>query len=95
MAGQTGNPIHIGYDAIDGLGKQTPPAVPASTVAQVNPFTFACCVRVKGGTVTVVTVAGVQYSAATNVLVYVDIGESITLTYSVVPTWDWFGVPGK
>lgn len=95
MAGQTGNPIHLGYDAIDGLGKQTAPAIAASTVAVANPFTFACCVRVKGGTVTVVSVAGVTYATATNCLVYVDIGESISLTYSVAPTWDWFGVPGK
>jgi hypothetical protein len=92
---QSGSIIHGGYDALDGLGKQTAPAVPASTVAQANPFTFACLVRVKGGTVSAVVVAGVTYAAATNVLVYVDVGESITLTYTVAPTWDWFGVPGK
>ena len=83
------------YDEIDGLGKQPAPAVPASTVGLANPFTFACLVRVKGGTVTVVNVAGVQYASATNCLVYVDVGETITLTYSVAPTWDWMGVPGK
>lgn len=92
---QSGNKINEVYDSIDGLGKQVAPAVPASTVAKVNPFTFACFVRVKGGTVTVVTVAGVQYAAGSNAGVYVDVDESITLTYSVAPTWDWFGVPGK
>jgi hypothetical protein len=92
---QTGNKIEMTYDAIDGLGKQTAPAVPASTTPKVNPFPFACHVRVKGGTVSAVAVAGVTYAAASNVIVLVDIDESITLTYTVAPTWDWFGVPGK
>lgn len=92
---QTGNKIEAIYDSIDGLGKRVAPAVPASTTPLVNPFTFAAFVRVKGGTVTAVTIAGVQYAAGSNVGVYVDVDESITLTYSVAPTWDWFGVPGK
>jgi len=92
---QSGSKINEVYDSIDGLGKQVAPAVPASTVARANPFTFACLVRVKGGTVSAIVVAGVTYAAATNALVYVDVDESITLTYTVVPTWDWFGVPGK
>lgn len=92
---QSGNKINEVYDSIDGLGKQVAPAVPASTTPKTNPFSFACMVRVKGGTVTVVSVAGVQYAAASNVAVYVDVDEAITLTYSVAPTWDWFGVPGK
>lgn len=92
---QTTTKIVGTYDEIDGLGKQTAPAVPASTVAQANPFTFACMVRIKGGTVTVVSVAGTTYATSSPALVYVDQGESITLTYSVAPTWDWFGVPGK
>lgn len=92
---QTGSKINEVYDSIDGLGKQVSPAVPASTVAKANPFSFACAVRVKGGTVTVVSVGGVTYATGSNVLVYVDVDESITLTYSAAPTWDWFGLPGK
>jgi hypothetical protein len=92
---QSGSKVEVVYDTIDGLGKQVAPAVPASTVAKTNPFSFACMVRVKGGTVTVVSVAGVQYAAGSNVLVYVDVDEAITITYSAAPTWDWFGVPGK
>lgn len=92
---QTTTKIEGTYDQIDGLGKQAAPAVPASTVALTNPFTFACLVRVKGGTVTVVAVAGTTYATSTPAFVYVDVGETITLTYSVAPTWDWFGVPGK
>lgn len=92
---QSGSVIHQSYDAIDGLGKQVAPNVPGTGVAFANPFTFACMVRVKGGTVTGIAVAGVTYFAASPGIVYIDVGESITLTYSVAPTWDWFGVPGK
>lgn len=92
---QTGNKINEVYDSIDGLGKQAAPAVPASTVAKLNPFTFACLVRIVGGTVTVVAVGGATQAASSPALVYVDVDESITLTYSVAPTWTWYGVPGK
>lgn len=95
MSGQTGNKIEATYDEIDGLGKQTPPALPASTVALTNPFSFAALVRIHGGTVTVVSVGGVTYATASPALVYVDVSETIALTYSVAPTWEWFGVPGK
>lgn len=93
--GQTGTKVTQTYDAVDGLGKQTAPAVPASTVAKLNPFTFACLVRIVGGTVTAVAVAGATQAAASPALVLVDIDESITLTYTVAPTWTWYGIPGK
>ena len=83
------------YDEIDGLGPQVAPAIAASTVAVANPFAFPCFVRVKGGTVTVVSVGGNTYATATNALVLVKEGESITLTYSAAPTWDWTAIPGK
>jgi hypothetical protein len=92
---QSQSTVKGSYDTLDGLGKQASPAVPASTVALANPFTFACLVRVRTGTVTVIAVGGVTYATATGALVYVDVGESIAITYSVVPAWDWFGVPGK
>lgn len=92
---QSGSKVEVVYDSIDGLGKQVAPAVPASTVAKLNPFTFACLVRIVGGTVTVVAVGGATQAASSPALVYVDVDESITLTYSVAPTWTWYGVPGK
>lgn len=92
---QSGNTIHATYDEIDGLGKQAAPAVPASTVARVNPFTFACLVQILGGTVSNIVVAGNSLATTTPAFVYVDVDESITLTYTVAPTWRWFGVPGK
>lgn len=92
---QSGNTVKASYDEIDGLGKQAAPAVPASTVAKTNPFTFACLVRVKGGTVSAITVGGAAAGGATPALVLVDVDEAIALTYTVAPTWDWFGIPGK
>lgn len=92
---QSGNKIEAVYDSIDGLGKQVAPAVPASTVAKLNPFTFACMVRIVGGTVTVVAVGGATQATASPALVLVDVDESVTLTYSVAPTWTWYGIPGK
>jgi hypothetical protein len=92
---QTGNKIEVIYDSIDGLGKQTAPAVPASTVAKLNPFSFAVLVRVVGGTVTQVSVGGAVQAVSSPATVLVDVDESITLTYSVAPTWTWFGIPGK
>lgn len=92
---QTGSKVETVYDSIDGLGKQVAPAVPASTVAKLNPFSFACMVRIVGGTVTVVSVGGATQATASPALALVDVDESITLTYSVAPTWTWFGIPGK
>lgn len=86
-------PERLTYDNLGGLGKQARPAVPASTVGLANPFGFACLVRISGGTVSNVTVAGATQAAASPALVYVDKGETITLTYTVAPVWDWFGVP--
>lgn len=87
--------VHLTYGQIDGLGKQVAPAVAGSTVAVANPFPFACLVRVVGGTVTVIAAGGATQAAASPALVLVDVNESITLTYSVAPTWTWFGIPGR
>jgi hypothetical protein len=73
-------------------GVETPPAVPASTVPLVNPFDTACLVTLRGGTVSVVAVAGVTLSVV-SALVLVPAGASITLTYAVAPTWTWYAVP--
>jgi hypothetical protein len=72
-------------------GGQTAPAVPASTVALPNPFPFACLVAVRGGTVTGVAVDGTTIGTVAGTFV-VPSGSTITLTYSVAPTWTWFGL---
>lgn len=70
-------------------GAQTAPAVPASTVALLNPFWRDATVRITGGTVTSVVVDGQTVATATNATVTVPTGKSITLTYSAAPTWTW------
>jgi hypothetical protein len=70
----------------------TPPAVPASTVAFNNgtgtPMWRNATVTVIGGTVTVIAVDGVA-TGLTSGTVIVPSGKTITLTYSVAPTWKW------
>ncbi len=73
-------------------GVVTAPAVPASTVAATNNTGSACLVTLRGGTVSVVAVAGVALSVVT-ALVLVPAGATITLTYAVAPTWTWYAVP--
>lgn len=64
------------------------PAVPATGVAQYNNAGQAVVVTVTGGTVTVIAVSGVTTGLTTGAVV-VPAGGSITLTYSVAPTWAW------
>lgn len=68
----------------------TQPAIPASTVAQVNNSGVDCHVYVTGGTVTVIAVDGTA-TGLTSGSFRLSNGQSITLTYSVAPTWKWFG----
>jgi hypothetical protein len=71
-------------------GSITAPSVPATTVAQVNNKGFDMTVHVTGGTVTAVAVGGVATGLTAGAF-RVPAGQSITLTYSVAPTWTWFG----
>jgi hypothetical protein len=68
-------------------GNITPPAVPLSTVAATKIYRDAA-VTVSGGTVTAITVDGVN-TGQTSGTVLVPSGRSITLTYSAPPTWVW------
>ena len=72
-------------------GVLTPPTVPASTVTATNSFGVPCLVQISGGTVSVVTVAGVALSAL-SACVFVPTGATIALTYAVAPTWTWYGL---
>ena len=70
-------------------GNVTAPTLPATTVAKKNDFYRDAAVSIRGGTVTVISVDGVQVASATNTTVIVPSGKNITLTYSVAPTWVW------
>ncbi len=73
----------------EGTGAIAAPAVPASTTALRNPFWRDAAVAITGGTVTNITVDGTTQLTATPGTVYVPAGRSITMTYSVAPTWSW------
>lgn len=69
------------------------PAVPASTSPQSNTTGQPVAVNVIGGTVTAVAVNGVTQTVdGVNIvggMFIVPSGGTITLTYSVAPTWTW------
>ncbi len=67
------------------------PAVPASGVALNSPVGVDAMVYITGGTVTAVAINGVA-TGLTSGGFYVATGDSITLTYTVAPTWVWRGV---
>ena len=73
------------------------PTVPASGTAQQNNFAFPVNVYIYGGTVTVIdyTPSGgsaTQVGSVTPMTVRLNPGDSITLTYSGTPTWNWVAV---
>jgi hypothetical protein len=65
------------------------PTLPASTVAATNTSGQYVAVGISGGTVTAVTVNGVQVASGTGVNVSLPPGGTISVTYSVAPTWTW------
>lgn len=72
-----------------GVGAVASPTVPASGTALQNPFWHDAAVVISGGTVTNITVDGTTQLTATPGTVYLPSGRSITMTYSVAPTWAW------
>jgi hypothetical protein len=66
------------------------PAIPASTVEVTNTSKHAMFVEVAGGTVTAVKVDAVTVGARVSGSFYVRPGSTISMTYSVAPTWQWF-----
>lgn len=72
------------------VGSTTAPAVPATTVAQINDRGFDCMVLVTGGTVSAVAIGGTA-TGQTAGWFRVPANQTITLTYTVAPTWTWWG----
>ena len=66
-------------------------AIPASGTAIANPYSIPCAVTISGGTVTGIAINGVTV-AGTSGTYYLQPGNTITLTYSVAPTWAWVGM---
>lgn len=69
----------------------TNPGVPASTTPFVSPYSFPILVNIVGGTMTNVSINGqtVGTGAGTYLLPAL---ATITLTYTVAPTWTWTAV---
>jgi len=64
------------------------PAVPASTVPAVSTFPYVVRVTITGGTLTNVFVNGVSVGVVAGTYAVPAFG-SISITYSVAPTWVW------
>ncbi len=76
-----------GYNPVGALAA---PAIPASAVAQTNTTGLDVTVYVNGGTVSAVAVGGTP-TGQTGGAFRVPAGQTITLTYTVAPTWTWYG----
>jgi hypothetical protein len=70
------------------------PAVPASTVAQQNVNSYPVQVVISGGTATSTSVNGIVVGAGDGTFVVPAYG-SISVTYSVAPTWVWSAATGS
>lgn len=66
----------------------TNPAIPSSGTAFENPFPTDCAVYINGGTINTITI-GTKNIGITSGYVRVPRKASITLTYTVAPTWTW------
>ena len=81
-----------GYNPV---GSTTPPTITASPCT-VGPFAQDYTVYIKGGTISAVSVGGVatgiSAAAAAGAVhtIVLPAGLSLTLTYTVSPTWTWF-----
>lgn len=65
------------------------PTLPLSGVAVVNPYPFNVEVYLNGGTLIDVLIDGVSTGGSRGVVV-LGSGQTITMTYTVVPSWVWF-----
>lgn len=70
------------------VGVVGPPAIPATTVAYTNNYGTDATVWVTGGTVSAIAIAGTA-TGLTSGTFRVPSGQTITLTYTVAPSWVW------
>lgn len=77
-----------GYNPV---GVITAPGVPPSNTAQTNMHAYPCRIAVAGGTVSNIAINGTATGLTSGAFV-LQPAESITLTYTVAPTWVWWGL---
>ena len=86
---------NVGYNPVGHAVAQ--PAVPATGVNATNNSGVDCTVHISGGTLTVINIGGsatgITAAAAAGSVhtVRVPSGQTISITYTVAPTWQWFG----
>jgi hypothetical protein len=90
-------PFNISSEGLLISGTATTPSVPASGTAQQNTNPYPVNVYIYGGTVTVIDYtpnggSATQVGTAGPATVRLNPGDSITLTYSAAPTWNWVAV---
>lgn len=74
--------------SLDQANGLTTPSVPASGTPQANVSSLPVTVVITGGTMTAVVINGVTVGAGAGTYT-LPAGQSITLTYTVAPTWTW------
>jgi hypothetical protein len=67
------------------------PGVPLTTVPVVSTFNYTVKVTITGGTMSNVVINGVSVGAGAGTYILPAFG-TITLTYTVAPTWNWFSL---
>lgn len=87
---ESGNRVtdNLGYNPV---GLVTAPGIPASGTARSNTHAYPCRIAVSGGTVTTIAIDGTATGLTSGSFI-LQPAETITLTYSVAPTWVWWGL---
>lgn len=81
-------PGHYDDGAIN-TGSISAPAIPASGTAQANPYGAPARIFISGGAVSDISINGIS-SGLTSGMFLLMHGETLTLTYTSAPNWDWF-----
>src|SRR6266567_1577583 len=72
-------------------GGNIAPTIPASNTPLTNTTGYDVTVFISGGTLSNVAIGGVSTGGLSTESYRLPVGQSITLTYTVAPTWTWFG----
>lgn len=76
----------------ENAGTTAAPGVPASGTPLVSTFNWDVLVTITGGTMTNVVINGTSVGSGAGTYVLPALG-TITLTYTVAPTWTWTAIP--
>jgi hypothetical protein len=71
-------------------------AAPGSGAAYTNPYPYPVNVYIRGGTVSAIAISGTTVASTSNIVIQLGASgtsaDSLTITYSVAPTFEWFGL---